>query len=721
MDSNPASHGSGGEDAAAVVDGRRQAPPPSRFAAGCAAPAPVLLFALLTACAPATNTLPANAPEVVNKTTEAAAPAAEPAAEPADQPGQSARQPAAPAARPQQQATPHALEPEQRIIVANTLWDLVKQAEMVEAEQAASLLLPAISGFIEQGELATAQTLVGRLQAQPMTDFQRHSLQIHRAQLAQALGRHSRAIGWLRQLEQSPNLSAQTEARRLRLLADSQQALNRSTDALATLLRRDALPELPERAVNQQRILALIDSLDPLSRLLLRENPPDASVDGWIALNEVLRFEIPADRVAGIRQWRTLYPGHPAQQLLNDRRLPAEQTPPYRHIAVLLQLTSSFGQAAQAFYEGFMASHRADRSPERPTVSLYDIGAEPSLISLYYRAAIDDGADFIVGPLGRQAVNDLLAATPTELPVLMIGNIPEGKTAPNLYGISLSPEREARQVAERAFFDGHRQAGILSSESEWGGRVATAFARQWEFLGGTVVENKTFPRGVSDYSQTVQKVLGLDRSLARARILTLQTGVNLQFTPRRRDDIDFLFLAANAGEARLLVPHLRFFQAHDLALYATARVYSGKPDPATDADLDGIVFGDMDWVLDSAVLPVPEPAPQPEAEPGTAPEHRQAAEPPATRVAHRVGESRPYHHTDLDRLYALGLESYRLIPELEALRNNQWQRHYGKAVDLSVEADGNILRHLTWARFDQGLPVALPGTTAGIARPGAGQ
>ncbi|MDD9875056.1 MAG: penicillin-binding protein activator, partial [Gammaproteobacteria bacterium] len=326
-------------------------------------------------------------------------------------------------------------------------------------------------------------------------------------------------------------------------------------------------------------------------------------------------------------------------------------------------------------------------------------------------------------PLGRQAVNDLLAAAPAELPVLMVGNIPEGKTAPNLYGISLSPEQEARQVAERAFFDGHRQAGILSSESEWGGRVAAAFARQWEFLGGTVVENKTFPRDVSDYSGTVQKLLGLDRSIARERILTLQTGVHLQFTPRRRDDIDFLFLAANAGEARLLVPHLRFFQAHDLALYATARVYSGKPDPATDADLDGIVFGDMDWVLDSAALPMPAPeqAPQFEVEPGAAPEHRQAAPPPATRTAHRRRESRPYYHTDLDRLYALGLESYRLIPELEALRNNQRQRHYGKAVDLSVEADGNILRHLTWARFDQGLPVPLPGTTVGIARPGAVQ
>ena len=82
-----------------------------------------------------------------------------------------------------------------------------------------------------------------------------------------------------------------------------------------------------------------------------------------------------------------------------------------------------------------------------------------------------------------------------------------------------------------------------------------------------------------------------------------------------------------------------------------------------------------------------------------------------------------YFHTGLDRLYALGLESYRLIPELESLRAQPARRHYGAAVDVSVGADGNARRHLTWARFERGLPLRLPGATAGVpldARLGGG-
>ena len=708
--------------------------------------AAVVVPALVAACVPVAGISPGSAPQVVDKPVETATPA------------ETAPPPPPPPA-PEEQAVAHAIEGEQQIIVADAPWALVRQAERAPAEQVASLLLPAISGFIELGQIDIAQTLVGQLQTQPITAFQRRSLKLYQAQLAQARGRHSRAIGLLRLLEQSPDLSAQTSAKRLLLLADSQQALHRNAEALATLLRLDRLPEQPNRAANQQRILALIDSLDPLSRLLLRESPPDDAVTGWIALSEILRFAPPEDRTTGIQQWRALYREHPAEQLLLDQRLLTDESVQYKHIAMLLPLTSPFGKAARAFYEGFIASRNADHSVNRPEVSLHDIGEDPSLVSLYYRAAISDGADFMVGPLGRQAVNALLAGAPTELPTLMIGNVPDDKTAPNLYGISLSPEQEAGQVAERAFLDGHRQAGVFASESEWGQRVAAAFARRWEALGGTVVENVTFPRDISGYPRTIQKLLGLDKSVARERILSIQLEANLQFTPRRRDDIDFLFLAANAGEARLLVPQLRFFQAHDLALYATSTVYSGKPNPATDADLDGIIFGDMDWMLDAAVLP-PEPEPALELEAGAGadadavasamPEGEfgadwdatigmtagaqptpptQPAQPtqptptPATPaqppplLPFPLREPGPYYHTDLDRLYALGLESYRLIPGLEALRNNQWQRYYGKAVDISVQADGNVRRHLTWARFDRGLPVPLPGTTAGLRVP----
>ena len=651
-------------------------------------------------------------------------------------------------------AIAHPLDREPGITVADDPRTLAERAEEVPANQAAALLLRAIAGSIRLGQFTAAQTLVARLYGKQMTAPQQDVLIIEQAHLAQGLGQHAQAIALLREIEQSPAVNAETKADLLLLQADSQQALGHTDGAVATLLRRDKLLKFPARLANQKRILALIDSLDPLGQLLLQKNTSDPPIDkaihnaiiGWLALSEALKSAPIEARMAALQQWRARYRQHSVEQRLLNQPLAADGSAQYQHIAILLPLTSPFGKAAQAFYDGFMAARRDDVTGRQPKVSLYDIGEDPSLVSVYAQAAVNAGADFVVGPLGRRAVNALLSGPPSRLPVLLIGTIPEDKSAPDLYGISLSPEQEAKQAAARAFADGHRQAGIFRSGSLWGQRVATAFMSQWEALGGTLVDDKSFPGNLSDYAPIIRKLLGLDKSIVRERILRAQLDIDLKFTPRRRDDMDFLFLAANADQARQLVPQLRFFQAHDLALYATSYVYSGKPDPAIDADLDGIIFGDMDWILDAAVLPEPAPVPEPEPEltaetalasafePGLESEADaqsegktaagddsvdEAVDAPAVKLdewphpASAPGrEPGPYYHTDLDRLYALGLDSYPLIPRLKALRNNQWQQYFGKAVDFSVKADGNIWRHLIWARFDRGLPQPLPEMTA---------
>ena len=643
---------------------------------------------------------------------------------------------------PPASAITHALDPESGITVADDPRTLAERAEEVPPNQAAALLLRAIAGSIRLGQFTAAQSLVMRLYGKPMTTPQQDSLILEQAHLARGLGQHAHAIELLREIEQSAAVNAETKADLLLLQADSLQALGRIDGAVAALLRRDKLLKSTARFANQQRILALIDSLDPLGQLLLRKNPSDSSISkavhnaiiGWVALSKALKTKPREARMAALQQWRARYRQHSVEQRLLNQPLAADGSAQYRHIAILLPLTSPFGKAAQAFYDGFMAARRDDLSGRQPKVSLYDIGEDPSLVAVYAQAAVNAGADFVVGPLGRRAVNALLTGPPPQLPVLMVGTVPEDKIAPDLYGISLSPEQEARQAAARAFADGHRQAGIFRSSSLWGQRVATAFASQWEALGGTVVDDKSFPGNLSDYAPIIRKLFGLDKSIVRERILRAQLGIDLEFTPRRRDDMDFLFLAANADQARQLVPQLRFFQAHDLALYATSYVYSGKPAPAIDADLDGIIFGDMDWILDAAVLPEPEPEPEadsaddvaiasaygsefesgaesaPDAQPGNETAAGDAAvDAPAQLVEWR--EPGPYYHTDLDRLYALGLDSYPLIPRLKALRNNPWQQYFGKAVDFSITADGNAWRHLIWARFDRGLPQPLPEVT----------
>ncbi|MEJ2178476.1 MAG: penicillin-binding protein activator, partial [Gammaproteobacteria bacterium] len=199
----------------------------------------------------------------------------------------------------------------------------------------------------------------------------------------------------------------------------------------------------------------------------------------------------------------------------------------------------------------------------------------------------------------------------------------------------------------------------------------------------------------------------VNQSVSRERVLSAQLGINLEFTPRRRDDFDLLFFAGNSRQARLLVPQLRFFQAHNLPIYATSNIFSGEVNPAVDADLDKLVFGDMRWMVEIQ-YPQPETLVISESinQSGQSAEQTPITESvideplPNPPKPQPIAKS-PYSFSPLDRLYALGLESYHLIPRLTVLRKDPWQQYNGQAFRASVREDGNILRHLEWASFDK--------------------
>src|SRR5690606_13645338 len=69
--------------------------------------------------------------------------------------------------------------------------------------------------------------------------------------------------------------------------------------------------------------------------------------------------------------------------------------------------------------------------------------------------------------------------------------------------------------------------------------------------------------------------------------------------PRRREDVELIFIAGNMAAGRQIVPLLRFYEAGDLPLYATSAIWedgSSAPD-----DLNGARFPDAAFVVDPDV------------------------------------------------------------------------------------------------------------------------
>ncbi len=567
----------------------------------------------------------------------------------------------------------------------NAASEYLTHAESAPPDQRADLRLKAAAALIRVGRIEPAARLLQSVDTSNLAPIYRARQQLSQARIELHRNRPSNALSlidpWLNQPGLSPQLHAELRQSRARANLLSGRAL----EAIRDLITRERyLTAEQEKIRNLAQTWEVLGRLRQSEMLDARRSSGDATLSGWIDL-AAIQLEHGHDpfRLQNeVEQWRAQYPGHSANQLLQHRAGTVSRAVPMRirRIALLLPLASKYGRAAEAVHDGFMAMHRVDGDPEKPAVTVYDIGGEPGLAPVYYRLAAQEDAEMIVGPLGKLAVNELITSGIGSLSILLLGSVANSVPLPdNVYQFDLSPEHDARQTALRAYLDGHRTAAVLYPETDWGERVHHAFAQRWEQLGGMITESRAYIDGQTDYSSPIKELLNIVNSYGRKRELSRLLGHSLKFQPRRRRDIDFLFLVAKTAAARLLKPQINFFHAHDLPVYSTSHVYAGKPDPVNDADLNGILFGDMPWMLNSNSR---------------------------IRQARRIIQGDwAYRHTPLDRLYALGMDAYAITRSLALLRDNPDMLVEGATANLRMNRNGQIIRQLNWAYFDGGRPI----------------
>ena len=589
-------------------------------------------------------------------------------------------------------ATVTPLEPD---LAATSPWDYIALARQSSGAERQQHLLDAIDGFLDLGQSATARTLIEQLRAEPLPQNFQARTQILLARSYFLERQYERVESTLQPLAGAAGLDADLAAQMMLLRARAMAALGRPEPALRLLTAREPLLTDPAAvADNQETIWRMLALLDAGQLNELRADATRQTLAQWADLALISqRFGWnPHELRQQLERWRSLNPSHPASRVLIPdtlARLGTDLTQ-YRKVALLLPLTSGFGAAAQAVYDGFSMMYDADSNPRKPQVTLYDTGENPDLVGFYYQAAVRDGAELVLGPLGKVGVDALVAGAELTVPTLMLGNTDAtlgGRL--NVFQFGLSPEDEARQVARRAFEQGHRVAAVLHPETDWGLRQREAFTERWQSLGGTVAESSVYQAEGQDHSQTIKLMLNLDESETRHRELQRVTGRDLEFVPKRREDLDFIFMIARSSQGRLLKPQINFHKGQDLPVYAISQVYAGGGDPVKDIDLDGVTFGDMPWLLqDGGVIGA---------------------------IREELPQGNKYRDEALDRLFALGIDTYQLLFRLEAMKTNPQLEFRGTTGVLSLAPDGTIARRLDWARFVEGRiePVGWDAALAG--------
>ncbi|MCF6235799.1 MAG: penicillin-binding protein activator [Gammaproteobacteria bacterium] len=472
------------------------------------------------------------------------------------------------------------------------------------------------------------------------------------------------------------------------LRAKAHYKLGNKLAAVHEQIRLDPLLKNTEEIEkNQQFILRTLQSLSANTLHDKRiPSAPHNTFSGWLELAQITGQR--QQREQQLNEWQRRYSNHPATNtilnLIKEPVTPTIEQP--TQIALILPLSGAYSGHATSLRDGFLSAHDAQQQHnEIPThIRIYDTHNNPDA----YNTAVTDGAEFIVGPLSKKAVNTLINQASEILPVptltLNYSEITD-ELPNNLYQFGLSPEDEARQIADRAWVDGHTRAIAFSPQSDWGRRTFNAFDQRWQELGGFIAEQATYASKDNDFSGPLRSILNLNESAQRKKKINNLLQRTIKFEPRRRQDVDFIFLAASPRQARLIRPQLKFHYAADLPIYATSRVYEGTPNPAADRDMNDIIFCDTPWTLNTVTLPPEE--------------------------YNSTTALQPQQTSKKGRLYALGIDAFRIIATLNRLQTTPHEQYQGETGMLSMDENNQIHRKLICARFIKGVPEIIEATT----------
>lgn len=562
-----------------------------------------------------------------------------------------------------------------------------KIADQMRDQPRREALLSAASAWLDAGRPSDARRVLSRL-GKPDSEQVRQQLVLIEAELDLNDQQPRQALERLESIV-TDNPGMQAEITRLHARALFQLG---ATAEATRLLDRQIRSETTREAQREDALLVwqgLSRSKEPLNREAL---PADASTGlrAWYELGRIgqLAWQEPYRFEERVRDWRQRYPQHPAARLIIEDVLAAHERRfeyPDR-IALLLPFTGRFAAPADAVRNGLLAAYYEHAEyRDAPELIIRNTDGTPEGAAQAARGAMTDGARFIIGPLTKEG----LAAVDAEklgIPVLGLNYLDseaQVDAGDNITQFGLLPEDEAIQVAERTIAEGHTRAIALVPDSEFGLRLLAAFRSRFEKLGGTVLTVQRYRTGETDFSTPIMRALNIDDSRLREQQLRSIIGLPLEFEPRRREDVEFIFLGARTEEARQIKPQLRFHQAIGLPVYATSHVY--QPDGRPDRDLDEIRFADMPWVL--------------------APDDSGAS------TQRQLRNIWPNEFSRSARLYALGYDAFRLVPLIAGDDPALQQPLPAMTGLLSIDEFGRIRRDLYWARFSNGKPLLLPDVT----------
>lgn len=545
------------------------------------------------------------------------------------------------------------------------------QAKNQEGSDKQQSLLLAAGHLISEGQWRQGAAILA--QTTDLTPALKNEKNLLLAQIDLIRDRPQTALNKLTSITERDDFVLYQKIQFHELLAQAYRGTDKPLESINERIKLESLLVDDESQANNRRILWLTLTHIPQTELnSLAAKASDQSVlQGWLQLALISRKyrDNPQSLLAALDQWQSHFNEHPANHILPNpldsiaNKIRAQP----KQVALLLPLSGALQGPGTAVRDGFMAAYKNNNKTSMQ-VKTYD--TSKGEVASLYQTALNEGADYVVGPLTKSQVA-VVAALAHPVPTLLL-NDADANIQENSYSFGLSPVNEAIQVALRAKNKGYSRALIIAPGTDWGKEVTHAFTQQWQKSGGRVVDTFSYAAN-DDLNKKMKDFLQISNSQQREKKIRELLGLKIQPVISRRQDFDMIFLLAYPSKARQIMPLLNYYYAGDVPVYATASVYGGSANPLKDKDLDGIIFCDIPWVF-----------------------------------AHQAGTRNwPEQFNSYNRLYALGIDSYTLATQLNQLMLFPAdQSHNGDGI-LYLKPSQQVARVLEWGQFKQGLVHSL--------------
>ncbi len=590
--------------------------------------------------------------------------------------------------------------------------DLVAEAAQHDNEQATILLLQAASKYLQQDELNKALFISHEVSKMPLSVAQNNYNLLNLASALYELQLYDLAYAKLTEID---TLTAGN--RQLQLSAKINVKRGLLVAAIVDYLKY--YQQNPSTDAEQLEYLhSLFAQLKPWQTKALAKRQ-DKDLKGWLAFNQQLSISAAKleDSNINLSRWQKQYPNHPANYLVGDftdRTTELAQQAEIQKVSVLIPLSGREAALGKTLQAGILAAYQQDLSTRE--INFIDTNKQ-AMANIITELQLFQ-PDFVIGPLLKHHVDSYLAMTNTEQtdtdninrvetipasrskradiatnkatdlttrlqqqglasnwPTLLL-NLPEqGQLASHHFALSMLPEDEASQAAFSLSKKGFQQALILSQNTAIGKRMANSFAQQWQLQTGLAPTIVYYPNG-KKMQNSIKS--GLDVNLSDERIFLLRNRLqeNLKTETRNRRDIDLIYMFATPDQARLLKPYIDVNTspfANAIPIYASSRSNSDQADRNTRRDLNGLTFTEIPWLLTG-----------------------KQNNPDLSKQAKQLW---PTRSSALERIYAMGIDSWQLTSKVNSMKLIPVLKHYGETGVLQMNQQRIINRSLLWGRY----------------------